>query len=97
MSERKLDVIMIKKLKIVIPCSEANHVCDKSQYKESSFNEKIKLYIHLMYCGACRDYSNTNTRLSSIILKSKVTCIDKKYKDSMKNLFEKAMNNSDFK
>ncbi len=82
---------MSKKLKIGIPCSEANLVCDKSQYKESSFLEKVRHHLHLLYCKACRDYAKTNNKLSSIIAQSKVRCMDKKNKECLKNVFDKAL------
>ena len=74
----------MSKMKVVIPCDEANHVCDKTQYKEASFWEKIKLNIHLIYCRACRKYTKSNTKLTKTIKKSHVECLDKKCKESMK-------------
>ena len=53
-------------------CEEAGHVCDKSQYKEASFWEKVKLNIHLLYCRACREYTKNNTKLSKAFRKSDV-------------------------
>lgn len=79
------------KVKIFIPCEEANHTCDKTQYKEASLLEKIKLNIHLIYCRACREYTKNNTKLTSKIKTSKVECLDKKTKEIMKNDFEKAL------
>ncbi|WP_111309282.1 hypothetical protein [Confluentibacter sediminis] len=82
---------MSSKVKIFVPCEEANHVCDKSQYKEASLWEKIKLNLHLIYCKACRKYSKNNKKLSHSIKISKVKCLDKKCKDAMKKEFEKAL------
>ena len=82
---------MSKKFKIKVPCSEANHVCDKAQYNEASFWEKIKLNIHLFYCKACRGYSSNNQKLTNSIKKSNVECMDKKRKECMKEEFEKAL------
>ncbi len=82
---------MNKKFKIVIPCNEANHVCDKSQYKESSFLEKVKLNLHLLYCKACRKYSKNNSKLSSLVKNSKITCMNKNDKECLKKDFEKAI------
>lgn len=87
---------MSKKLKIGIPCSEASLVCDKSQYKESSFWEKVKLHVHLLYCKVCRDYTKTNSKLTSIIAQSKVRCMDKKNKESLKNEFNKVLKEENF-
>lgn len=82
---------MSKKMKIMVPCDEAHHVCDKTQYKESTFWEKLKLYVHLVYCRACRKYVNNNKKLSSAIHKAKVKCLDKTCKEAMKLEFEKAL------
>lgn len=83
---------MSNKIKIVVSCDEANHVCDKTQYKEATFWEKIKLNIHLIYCRACRKYTKNNTKLTKKIKESKVECLDKKDKESMKKDFQKALN-----
>lgn len=73
--------------KFFIPCKEANHNCDKTQYKESSFSEQCKLYLHLLYCRACRQYTKNNIKLTKLIKKSKVTCLDKDCKKRMKKDF----------
>ncbi len=78
-------------MKIVIPCDEANHVCDKTQYKEATLWEKIKLNIHLIYCRACREYTKNNTKLTKKVKESKVECLDKKCKESMKKDLDKAI------
>ncbi len=57
--------------KILTSCRESNHICDKSQYKESSFFERIKLNLHLLYCKACRKYTKENIILTKYIKKSK--------------------------
>ncbi|WP_341216705.1 hypothetical protein [uncultured Wocania sp.] len=82
---------MSTKMKIVIPCDEANHVCDKTQYKEATLWEKIKLNIHLIYCRACREYTKNNTKLTKKVKESKVECLDKKCKESMKKDLDKAI------
>ena len=79
------------KFKIKIPCEKANHVCDKTQYKEASLWEKIKLNIHLIYCRACRDYTKNNSKLTRTIKTSEVECLDKDCKEAMKKDFEKAL------
>lgn len=70
--------------KLFFNCNEANHVCDKSQYKEASFIEKLKLNIHLIYCSFCRKYSKNNAKLTKFIKKSDVECIDNSVKKEMK-------------
>ena len=57
--------------KIMTPCNNANHICDKAQYNDASFFEKIKLNIHLIHCKACRKYTAGNVYLTKLIKKSK--------------------------
>ena len=84
--------------RILMSCDEANHICDKNQYKESSGVERIKLIIHLAYCKACRKYSMSNHKLTDLIKKSEVAkkpevdgvkVFDDAEKNEMKLLFEK--------
>ena len=81
----------MSKIKVKIPCNEANHVCDKTQYKESSIWEKVKLNVHLIYCKACRKYSKTNAKLTDVLNKSHVECLDKNCKEAMKKEFNEAL------
>ena len=72
-------------------CEEANHTCDKTQYKEASFWEKVGLNIHLIYCAVCRKYSARNTKLSKVIKKSKPYSIPKEQKEAIKERLRKEM------
>ena len=80
------------KMKLSISCKEANHVCDKTQYKEANLYEKIILNIHLIYCKACRNYSKKNTKLTKLINKKPVS-LDAESKESLKAAFEKELAN----
>ncbi|MDC8005622.1 hypothetical protein POV27_16300 [Aureisphaera galaxeae] len=64
-------------MKIKLECHEANHICDKNQYKEATFWEKVKLNIHLIYCRACRKYTARNTKLTKAYRNPKVQTADK--------------------
>ena len=70
-------------------CQEANHVCDKNQYKEAGFLDRIKLGIHLLYCKACRKYSSRNNKLSKVIQNSQLKTMDPKEKQKLKEEFKK--------
>jgi len=83
--------MMSKKNKVFISCDDANHNCDKSQYKEATFLEKIKLTLHLLYCRTCREYSNNNAKLSKVINDSNVDCLELKDKQEMKDCFEREL------
>jgi len=54
---------------IKMSCDEANHTCDKTQYKEASLLEKIKLNWHLLWCRACRKYTANNQKLTKAFRK----------------------------
>ena len=78
------------KHKFIIPCDEANHVCDKSQYKEATLWEKIKLNIHLIYCLACRKYTKKNSKLTKLVT-NKPVVMDSEAKASLKSAFEQEL------
>ena len=82
---------MTKKSNILFSCDAANHTCDKTQYKEASFWEKVKLNIHLIYCRACRKYSKNNTKLTRLVNDDKVDCLKLDEKQRLKECFEKEL------
>ena len=47
-----------------INCNQGKMLCDKNQYKEASFLEKIKLNFYLLVCSECRKYTSKNIKLS---------------------------------
>lgn len=55
---------MFKKLNIT--CKQAVAICDKSQYKEATFFEKIQLNIHFLCCKICTKYSKQNVFLTKL-------------------------------
>ena len=52
--------------KFIISCDEATTICDKNQYGEATFFEKIKLKFHFLLCKICGLYSKQNTKMSQI-------------------------------
>ena len=83
---------MAKGLKIT--CKEATSICDKSQYKEASFWDIIKLKLHLAICKNCAAYSEQNNMLSRMVNSSKVCQnsnfkLDDEMKEKMKKMLEK--------
>ncbi len=79
--------------KFFIPCEDANHVCDKSQYKEASFLEMIKLNLHLIYCGACKKYTANNAKLSKLFKNKSVSLNNDAKNDLQKQIEEQLKNN----
>lgn len=82
---------MKNKKKILLSCDEANHVCDKTQYKEASLWEKIVLNLHLIYCSACRKYTTKNAKLTKLIKNPKVHTMDATEKEHLKEELKKRL------
>ncbi len=85
---------MKKDYNIFIPCDEAQHVCDKSQYNEASLLEKIKLSLHLAFCKVCLQYNRNNTKLTAVIKKSnsqESLHLELSEKNSLQSMFEKEL------
>lgn len=55
---------MFKKFKIT--CDEATTICDKNQYGEATFTDKLKLQLHILTCKICSQYSKQNALLTKI-------------------------------
>lgn len=77
--------------KLKLECHEANHICDKSQYKEATFWEKVRLNIHLLYCRACLKYTARNTKLTKAVKNPKVNTVSKEEKAELQELLNKQL------
>ena len=77
--------------KMKLECHEANHICDKSQYKEATFWEKVRLNIHLIYCRACQKYTARNTKLTKAVKNPKVNTVSKEEKADLQELLNKQL------
>lgn len=78
----------------IISCDEATMICDKNQYKEASFLEKIKLNFHFLSCKICRKYTKQNNVMSLIFNKNKESlCVQKKtfLSEEDKELFKRKL------
>lgn len=83
------------KEKLFYSCEEAGLACDKSQYGELTFWEKIRLKIHMFYCDYCRGYAKRNQKLSSLFKRAGVAQpmkqLGEESKELMKKEFEKEL------
>ena len=63
-----------------LTCDEATTICDKNQYKEASFLDRIKLSFHFISCKFCKRYTKHNNLISLIIKGNKESlCQQKKH------------------
>jgi hypothetical protein len=73
-----------------LTCDEATKICDKNQYGEISFLERIKLQFHLITCKLCGKYSKQNVIMTKCLEKHKnvekkaTPCLAKEEKICMK-------------
>ena len=82
--------------KFLITCDQATTICDKSQYGEASFSEKMKLKLHILICEICRLYSAQNSTMTEIFkMKAKEvkqkkapSCLSSVDKEVLKKKFE---------
>lgn len=68
----------------MISCNEAAIICNKKQYKEATFFEKIKLMMHLIICKTCTKHSKKNTQFTTLCDKASLHSLPEKDKEEMK-------------
>ncbi len=71
-----------------INCSEAENFCDKAQYREAGFRNKMKLRLHLLFCKTCKDYTRKNLKLTKLIKKASIRTCTRQEKESYKRKIE---------
>ena len=58
---------MFMSKKFMISCDEATTICDKNQYGEASFWDKLRLNFHLLLCKHCKAYSTQNNLITKMM------------------------------
>ncbi len=72
-------------MRIFFKCNEAVHVCDKSQYNEASFIEKLKLQLHILRCKICRKHVTQNHKLTKAVKTANIKTLNSEEKQKIKN------------
>lgn len=72
----------------MISCEKAAKICNKTQYNEASFLEKISLQIHLLICKTCPQFSKRNKAFTSLCEKAKLQALSESEKVEMKQKLE---------
>lgn len=81
----------MKKGFLFISCDEAKHICDKAQYNEASFWEKIELNIRYTWCRFTRAYVKKNKKLTNAVKNSSLECLNNSEREHLKKEFEKEL------
>jgi len=74
-----------------INCNQGMMLCDKNQYKETSFLERVKLSFYLLVCSECRTYTSKNVKLSKAIKNPKVHSVSTPDKNALKERLAKEL------
>ncbi|MDB4292341.1 hypothetical protein N9954_02980 [Maribacter sp.] len=69
---------------MMISCEKAALICNKTQYREATFMEKMKLRFHLLMCKTCPSFTKRNTQLTSICDKANLQSLTELQKEVMK-------------
>lgn len=80
-------------MKFFLKCDEATNVCDKSQYKEAGFFDKLMLHIHLLMCKLCRGYSKNNVKLTKTINSANIKTLRPEEKEALKGRLRREIDN----
>ena len=80
-------------MKFFLKCDEAVHVCDKSQYNEASFFEKLKFKMHILICTLCRGHAKRNTKLTETIKAANLKTLLPEEKEVLKTRLQQETNN----
>lgn len=81
----------MKKSFLFISCEEAHHICDKSQYGEATFWERVKLSIRLSWCQVTRAYTKRNRKLTKTMNGANIDCLEGSKKEELKSMFQKEL------
>lgn len=81
-------------MKLFLKCNEAARVCDKIQYKEVNFWDKISLQVHLIMCTICRNYAKKNEKLTQTINSANIKTLCSEDKHRLKTRLTQEIKNS---
>ncbi len=65
-------------------CEKASIICNKTQYREATFIEKMKLQFHLLICKTCSTFSKQNSTLTTLCEKANLQTLSEQEKIKMK-------------
>lgn len=68
----------------MMSCEKAAVICNKAQYREATFLEKIKLKLHLLLCKTCAGFSKKNKELTTLCEKANLHSLSESEKERMK-------------
>lgn len=79
-------------MKFCFKCNDAAHLCDKHQYNENGFFDRLMMKIHLFLCKRCRHYSQKNKKLTDSITSAKIKTLNPEDKNALRNRLSGELN-----
>ncbi len=73
----------------MISCEKAAIICNKTQYREATFMEKLKLQFHLLICKTCSAFTKKNTELTTLCEKANLQSLSEQEKLKMKEQLQR--------
>lgn len=64
------------------------HICDKAQYKEANWMERLRLKFHLMLCNNCPIQSQKNEELTALCKKANLKTLSIEDKLALKKMLK---------
>ena len=74
---------------MMISCEKAADFCNKKQYNEATWIQRMQLSFHLIVCKACAGFSSKNTQLTELCSKAKYRALPEVDKQRMKAHLQK--------
>jgi hypothetical protein len=68
----------------MISCEKAAEICNKSQYREATFMDKLKLRFHLLLCKTCSAFTKKNTEFTTLCERADLHSLSEQEKIKMK-------------
>lgn len=68
----------------MISCEKAALICNKAQYNEATFIEKIKLKFHILMCKTCAAFTKKNTEFTTLCEKANLNSLTELEKKKMR-------------
>jgi len=78
---------------MMISCEKAADFCNKKQYNEATWVQRMQLSFHLLICKACAGFSSKNTQLTELCSKAKYKSLPEAEKQQMKARLQEAGGN----
>ncbi|MFS4456459.1 hypothetical protein [Maribacter sp. 2304DJ31-5] len=73
----------------MISCDKAAQICNKAQYGEATFIEKMKLRFHLIVCKTCSVFTKKNKEFTTLCNQANLHSLSEKEKLKMKQQLQK--------